>query len=45
MPVMLILLALQFVRGSTPGPDALFALPQSVDAGDGAAAIEQVLLR
>ncbi|HXI66399.1 MAG TPA: hypothetical protein VNH41_00545 [Steroidobacteraceae bacterium] len=45
MPVMLIVLALQMLQGLTPAAGALFALPLAIEASDGAAVIEQAMLR
>ncbi len=45
MPVMLIVLALQWLQGLSPPAAALFALPQEMAPADAAAIIEPVLTR
>ncbi|MFS8974238.1 hypothetical protein [Cupriavidus necator] len=45
MPVMLIVLALQFLQGLSPPGAALFALPQELAPPDAAAIVETALTR
>jgi hypothetical protein len=45
MPVMLIVLALQWLQGLSPPAAALFALPQEMAPVDAAASIEPALTR
>ncbi|AGW92530.1 hypothetical protein N234_21125 [Ralstonia pickettii DTP0602] len=45
MPVMLIVLALQFLQGLSPPAAALFALPQEMPPADAAAVVETALTR
>lgn len=45
MPIMLIVLALQFLQGLSPPAAALFALPQELEAPDATAAIETAVTR
>ncbi|CAJ94851.1 Hypothetical protein H16_B0045 [Cupriavidus necator H16] len=45
MPVMLIVLALQWLQGLSPPAAALFALPQEMAPADAAAIVEPALTR
>jgi len=45
MPIMLIVLALQFLQGLSPPAAALFSLPQELEAPDATATVETALSR